>query len=133
MTCRRSKRSALARGKLRFDPVFLGLLRLGVLPDRGTLLDLGGGPGTYALEFLARHPRLQATLCDRAPALEVGRAIARSVRHGTRLSYLPLDFMKKPVPGRYDVIWFSNVLHIYGPAENQRLFRRLSGRARGWT
>jgi SAM-dependent methyltransferase len=95
------------------------------LHGAGTLLDLGGGPGTYALEFLARHPSLKATLCDRAPALEVGRAIARSVRHGTRLSYLPLDFMKRPVPGRYDVIWFSNVLHIYGPAENQRLFRRL--------
>jgi SAM-dependent methyltransferase len=34
-----------ARSKLRFDPVFLGLLRLGLLPGRGTLLDLGCGRG----------------------------------------------------------------------------------------
>lgn len=34
-----------ARGKLRFDPVFLALLRQGVLPDRGTLLDVGCGQG----------------------------------------------------------------------------------------
>jgi len=34
-----------ARGKLRHDPVFFSLLRLGILPDRGDLLDLGCGQG----------------------------------------------------------------------------------------
>ncbi|HXF92717.1 MAG TPA: methyltransferase [Nitrospiraceae bacterium] len=95
------------------------------LRDARTLLDLGGGPGTYALAFLARNPRLHATVCDRAPALGVARKIAASHRAGDRLSYLPLDFMREPVPGRYDVIWYSNVLHIYSPEENQALFRRL--------
>lgn len=90
-----------------------------------SLLDLGGGPGTYALAFLARNPQLQATVCDRGPALQVARQLARGVKHGRRLSYLSLDFMEEPLTGRYDVIWYSNVLHIYSPAENQRLFRRL--------
>jgi SAM-dependent methyltransferase len=91
-----------------------------------TLLDLGGGPGTYALEFLARNPTLRATVCDRAPALEVAKEIAASVKYGRRLAYLPLDFVKRPIPGSYDVIWFSNVLHIYSPEENQRLFRKMA-------
>lgn len=95
------------------------------LRGASTLLDLGGGPGTYALAFLARNPRLRAAVCDRAPALDVARALARKVRHGRRLSYVPLDFMKQAVTGRYDVIWYSNVLHIYSPEENQRLFRRV--------
>lgn len=90
-----------------------------------TLLDLGGGPGTYALAFLAQNPHLRATVCDRAPALEVAREIAAPLRHGRRLSCLPLDFMRKPLKGQYDVIWYSNVLHIYSPEENQSLFRRL--------
>ncbi|HKW85904.1 MAG TPA: methyltransferase [Nitrospiraceae bacterium] len=90
-----------------------------------TLLDLGGGPGTYALAFLARHPRLRATVCDRPPALEVAKEIAAPLKHGRRLSYLPLDFMDRAIPGKYDVIWLSNVLHIYSPSENQQLFRRL--------
>jgi SAM-dependent methyltransferase len=34
-----------ARGKLRHDPVFLALLRRGLLPDRGSLLDIGCGQG----------------------------------------------------------------------------------------
>jgi SAM-dependent methyltransferase len=91
-----------------------------------TLLDLGGGPGTYALAFLAKNPDLRATVCDRAPALEVAREIAASHKNGRRLSYLPLDFMSRTIPGQYDVVWYSNVLHIYSPAENRRLFRRLT-------
>ena len=91
-----------------------------------TLLDLGGGPGTYALELLKTNPTLRATVADRAPALEVAKEIAAKVRHGRRMSYLPLDFLTQPIPGRYDVIWFSNVLHIYSPQENQRLFRNMA-------
>ena len=90
-----------------------------------TLLDLGGGPGTYALAFLQRNAQLQATVCDRPAALEVARQVAAKERAGKRLSYLPLDFMTDPLQGRYDVIWYSNVLHIYSAAENQALFKRI--------
>jgi Predicted methyltransferase (contains TPR repeat) len=34
-----------ARGKLRYDPVYLAVLRKGLLPDQGRLLDLGCGQG----------------------------------------------------------------------------------------
>ncbi len=91
-----------------------------------SLLDLGGGPGTYALAFLKRNRALRATVCDRAPALKVAKEIAATVPHGRRLSYLPLDFVSRAIPGRYDVIWFSNVLHIYSPEENRRLFRKMA-------
>ena len=89
-----------------------------------TLLDLGGGPGTYAMAFLAKNPTLHATVGDRAPALEVAKEIASTHKARRRLSYLPLDFSNEPIPGMYDVIWYSNVLHIYSPEENQAIFRR---------
>jgi SAM-dependent methyltransferase len=88
------------------------------------LLDLGGGPGTYALAFLAKNPRLRATVCDRAAALDVAKEIASTHRAGRRLSYLPLDFTQESIPGAYDVIWYSNVLHIYSSEVNQAVFRR---------
>jgi len=89
-----------------------------------TLLDLGGGPGTYAMAFLAKNPTLRATVCDRPAALDVAREIASTHKAGLRLSYLPLDVMTEGIPGTYDVIWYSNVLHIYSPKDNQALFRR---------
>ena len=89
-----------------------------------TLLDLGGGPGTYAMAFLVKNPRLLATVCDRPAALDVAKEIASTHKAGARLSYLPLDVMTEDIPGTYDVIWYSNVLHIYSPKDNQALFRR---------
>ena len=89
-----------------------------------TLLDLGGGPGTYAMAFLAKNPTLRATVCDRPAALDVAKEIALTHKAGAGLSYLPLDLLTEAIPGTYDVIWYSNVLHIYSPKDNQAVFRR---------
>jgi SAM-dependent methyltransferase len=89
-----------------------------------TLLDLGGGPGTYAMAFLTKNPSLRATVCDRPVALDVAKEIASTHKAAARLSYLPLDILTEAIPGIYDVIWYSNVLHIYSPQDNQALFRR---------
>ena len=89
-----------------------------------TLLDLGGGPGTYAMAFLTKNSTLLATVCDRPAALVVAKEIASTHKAGARLSYLPLDMMTQDIPGAYDVIWYSNVLHIYLPQDNRALFRR---------
>lgn len=95
------------------------------LRQAGILLDLGGGPGTYAMAFLARHSQLKATICDRPAALTVAKEIAATHKARKRLSYLPLNFMEEDLSGRYDLVWYSNVLHIYSPDENQALFRRV--------
>ena len=90
-----------------------------------TLLDLGGGPGTYAMAFLAANPALRATVVDRPAALKVAREIAATHPAKTRLSFETLDFMRDPLPGRYDVVWLSNIIHIYAPAQNVGLFRKI--------
>jgi len=90
-----------------------------------TFLDLGGGPGTYALAFLGKNPHMQATIMDRPEALTVARAIAAPLKQGKRLSFHAGDFFSDAIPGKYDVIWLSNVLHIYSAKENTKLFRRL--------
>ena len=95
------------------------------LKQARSLLDLGGGPGTYALEFLAINSKLQATVMDRQAALEVAKKIAGTCQHGKRLSYQEGDFFKSKIKGFYDIIWVSNVIHIYSPLENTKLFKKL--------
>lgn len=112
---------AMHHRTLEIAPAITAQVKLG---GSGTLLDLGGGPGTYALAFLAHNPHLRATVCDRDAALDVAREVAATHKSGRRLSYLPLDFTKESIPGTYDVIWYSNVLHIYSPEDNQAIFRR---------
>jgi SAM-dependent methyltransferase len=97
------------------------------IPLKGckTFLDLGGGPGTYAMAFLTKNPGLRATVCDRPAALDVAKEIAATHKAGSRLSYLPLDLLIEDIPGQFDVIWYSNVMHIYSPEQNQAVFRRV--------
>ncbi|HBP90208.1 MAG TPA: methyltransferase [Nitrospirales bacterium] len=90
-----------------------------------SLLDLGGGPGTYALAFLAQNPRLHATVMDRPAALDVARMLAEQTTSGARLTYQSGDFLTERISGTYDVVWYSNVLHIYSPADNQKIFKKI--------
>jgi SAM-dependent methyltransferase len=113
---------AMHHRTLETAPAIASQIKLG---KARTFLDLGGGPGTYALAFLAKNARLRATVCDRAEALDVAKEIAATHRAGRRVSYLPCDFTKEPIPGTYDVIWYSNVLHIYSPEVNRAVFRRV--------
>ena len=90
-----------------------------------SLLDVGGGPGTYAMAFLQSNPKLQATVMDRAVALEVAQTLAKQESLESRLSFHPGNFMDEGIPGTYDVMWYSNVLHIYSPAENLKVFKKM--------
>ncbi len=94
-------------------------------PKARRLLDIGGGPGTYALAFLRRNPKLQATVMDRPAALEVASELAQSTSVGSRLSLQPGDFLDETIEGKFDVIWYSNVLHIYSPAQNLAIFKKI--------
>ncbi|MGH8631285.1 MAG: class I SAM-dependent methyltransferase, partial [Burkholderiales bacterium] len=73
-----------ARGKLRHDPVFFSLLRRGLLPNRGSLLDLGCGQGVLLSLIRAAKEQYRAGLWPRdwpAPPLNLGlRGIDLSAR-----------------------------------------------------
>ena len=90
------------------------------LAQRADLLILAAS-GTYAMAFLA-ETHAAATVCDRPQPSTCKGDCVDSQACG--LSYLPLDVMTEDIPGTYDVVWYSNVLHIYSPKDNQALFRR---------
>lgn len=43
----------------------------------------------------------------------------------SRLSFQSGNFINDNIAGKYDIIWYSNVLHIYSPAENLKVFRKI--------
>src|SRR3989304_7707848 len=57
----------------------------------GTLLDLGCGPGTYALHLGMRNPNLQLSLLAFPGVLEVTREVRGLYSIGNEVHYLPLD------------------------------------------
>lgn len=94
------------------------------LADRNHLLDLGGGPGTYAIHFCLKNPRLRATVFD----LPTTRAIAEKTvsRFGLsdRVRFRAGSYLEEPLSGTYDVAWLSQILHGEGPDGCRNIIER---------
>lgn len=90
-------------------PVLAGQLQL---EGRRHLLDLGGGPGTYAIHFCLAHPELQAVIYDRPTTEPFARATVEQFGLTGRIDFLPGDFTSDPISGGpYDAAWLSHILH----------------------
>jgi SAM-dependent methyltransferase/uncharacterized protein YjhX (UPF0386 family) len=90
-----------------------------------SLLDLGGGAGSYAFALLRKTPGLKATIFDRPPAVKVALAEARKTGLSKRVSVIGGDLFTHGYGGPYDIIFYSNVAHIYGPRENLQILRKV--------
>lgn len=90
-----------------------------------SLLDLGCGPGTYAFHLGMRNPSLELTLLDHPVVLETARDIEKRYNLKNVIRYLPLDASQDDIPGSYDIILVSNVLHGLGEDASRALIRRL--------
>ena len=82
------------------------------LKNRKRLLDLGGGPGTYAIHFCRANPGLHAVIFDRPTTRSFAEETVSHFDLGDHIAFLPGDFTTDPIAGGpYDVAWLSHVLH----------------------
>lgn len=90
-----------------------------------SLLDLGCGPGTYAFHLGARNTGLALHLADHPVVLETAREVRARFGLANSVRYLPLDALRDEIPGTYDLILLSNILHGLGEEASRSLIRRL--------
>ena len=96
------------------------------LSGRRHLLDLGGGPGTYAIHFCRQNPQLRATVFDlptTRPFAE--KTIARFNLTG-RIDFIPGNYVDEEIAGSYDIVWMSHILHSEGPETVGQLFKKVA-------
>jgi SAM-dependent methyltransferase len=94
------------------------------LGGRRLLLDLGGGPGTYAAHFCLAHPGLSATVFDLPDTRRVAERIAARYGLEGRVAFAGGDFLEDDLGGPYDAVWLSHILHGEGPEECRRIVRK---------
>ncbi len=91
-----------------------------------SLLDVGGGAGTFAITMVERHPDLRAVVFDaneRALALAAEEIASKrlegcvTLRHG--------DFLRDDLGSGYDLALVSSVMCLLGVEENRRLLARV--------
>lgn len=108
---------------LRLDALLLAAGLPG-LAGRSRLLDLGGGPGTYAIQFCLANPGLAATILDLPGTRPVAEATVARFGVADRVGFQPGDYTTDPLPGGFDLAWLSQVLHAEAPATAAELVRR---------
>ncbi len=84
------------------------------------LVDVGGGPGEFAVAALERFPALRATVFDAPAVLAIAREYSARRGVGDRLAFHPGDALTDPIPA-CDLALVFSLVHSYGSAEVERI------------
>lgn len=91
------------------------------------LLDLGGGPGTAALAFAAEHAAMTCVVYDLAEVVAIAEEQIAAAGLRDRVTTVAGDFQVDPLPGGFDLVYVSNIIHMMGPDETRLLFGKVNG------
>lgn len=91
------------------------------------ILDLGGGPGTYAIHFCRANPELSAVVYDLPTTRAFAEKTIANFDLSERISFTAGDYHVDPLPGDFDAAWLSHILHSDGPEACVKLLRKAVG------
>ncbi|HHC24049.1 MAG TPA: SAM-dependent methyltransferase [Desulfobacterales bacterium] len=91
------------------------------LSDRRHLLDLGGGPGTYAIHFCMENPQLRAAVFDLPTTRPFAEKTIDKFGLSDQIKFTDGNYLEEDIKGKYDVAWLSNILHGEGPGDCQKI------------
>jgi SAM-dependent methyltransferase len=97
------------------------------LAGRRRLLDLGGGPGTYAIHFCRANPELRATVFDLPTTHPFAEQTIARFALAERIDFTDGDYHRDPLPGGFDAAWLSHVLHGEAPETAARIVAKAAG------
>lgn len=90
------------------------------------LLDVGSGPAAYPIALCRRFSNLRATIFDLPATIALTEGYVREAGLSGRIRLISGDYRVDEVPGSYDVVFLSNIIHSESFEVNQRLMVKLS-------
>ena len=94
------------------------------LSARRRLLDLGGGPGTYAIHFCKKYSQLKATVYDLPTTRPFAEKTIKQFELTDRIQFTEGNYLNDPIEGRYDAVWLSHILHGEGPDDCRMIIQK---------
>ncbi len=101
-----------------------GLVQRIDLSGRRTLLDMGGGPGTYAIQFCLQNPELSATVYDLPTTRPFAEKTIARFELSERIRFDAGNYLVDPLPASFDVVWMSHILHSEGFGACREMIRK---------
>jgi ubiquinone/menaquinone biosynthesis C-methylase UbiE len=78
---------------------------------RRKLMDVGGGPGSYAMALCERNPGLRATVFDLPKTVKIAREVIARLGMSGRVTTVAGDWNKDDFGRGNDVVLLSNIMH----------------------
>ena len=97
-----------------------GLAEVAPLTSSRRLLDVGGGSGALSIALANAFPGLHCTIGELSVVCDLAREYAERAQLADSIDTLPLD-MFAGLPGGYDAILLSQILHDWSPATGRQL------------
>jgi ubiquinone/menaquinone biosynthesis C-methylase UbiE len=94
------------------------------LSGKTRLLDLGGGPGTYAIHFCMHNPDITATVFDLPTTRPFAEKTIEKFNLSGRIDFQEGNFLETEIKGQYDVVWISHILHGDSPEDCERILKK---------
>ncbi len=90
------------------------------------LLDLGGGPGTFAIHFCLDNPGLTAAVFDLSTTRPFAEKTITRFKVSDRVSFIPGDYTDKQfsLDPEFDAAWLSHILHGESPEMAEKIVAR---------
>ena len=88
------------------------------------LLDLAGGPGTYAVLMAQANPELTCTVIDLPGIVSVARELIAQAGLSDRVACMPGDYHHAAFPSGYDAVTIFGALHQESPDDIRSILRR---------
>ena len=82
------------------------------------LLDVGGGPGLYSIEFARMNPELHAVIFDNEKTAAIAMHNICIAGLQDRISTMKGNALTEPLGSGYDFIFASNLIHSFSSEEN---------------
>lgn len=90
------------------------------------LIDLGGGPGTFAIHFCMANPELTAEVFDLPTTKPFAQKTIEKFNLADRVSFSSGNYIEDEVLSNktFDAAWLSHILHGEGPEDAERIIKK---------
>ncbi|VFM95093.1 MAG: Ubiquinone/menaquinone biosynthesis C-methylase UbiE [Candidatus Kentron sp. G] len=94
------------------------------LADKRTLLDLGGGTGSYSIAICQAYPNIRADIVDQTEPLQIARQLVKDADLEQRITLIEADMHTVQLSEQYDAVLMSGIFVLQSEAENRHILRR---------
>ena len=92
-----------------------------------SILDIGGGSGAYSMEFVSRKPGIEATVFDLPNVIPITNTFLEKEGFSDKVKTYAGDYTTDDLPGGFDMVFLSAIIHSNSLEVNRDLIRKCSG------